>query len=351
MQVGFPNLRIAALSASLPAASVDLLEYGRTWDPDEIRRIIAGTGISRIRKARAGQTASDLCLAAAQSILDARDLSPEDLDGIVFVSQTPDWRLPATSISLQNRLSLPTGTLALDVNCGCSAYLHGLLQAALWIHAGACTRVLVCVGDVTTTLVNPRDKALAMVFGDAGSATIVEPGEDTWHFITGCDGAGNPSLVVPAGAARQPASPATAEVREREGGNFRSDENLFMDGMEIMKFSLREVPPAIDALLQHAGWSPDSVGFYGFHQANKFLLQYVARKMRLPAEKVPIAMGETGNVGPASIPLMLSLEHERLRAENRLDRAVLCGFGAGFSWAAMTCSLAETRLIAPINVS
>lgn len=147
-----------------------------------------------------------------------------------------------------------------------------------------------------------------------------------------------------------PSTPETGAPAERENGNVRSDEDLYMDGMEIMKFALREVPPAVEAVLGNAGWTRDNVGFYGFHQANKFILEYVARKMRIPLEKVPVAMQETGNVGSASIPLMLALEHNRLRTENRLKHAVLCGFGVGFSRTAMTCDLRNTQIFNPVEI-
>ena len=219
------------------------------------------------------------------------------------------------------------------------------------INAAECGRVLVCVGDVTTPLIHPRDKALRFVFGDAGSATLVEPGPDTWSFTVGTDGEGGPSLIVPAGGCRTPATAESATATEREDGNVRSDNDLYMNGMDIMQFSLREVPPAVEAVLEEAGWEHHDVDLYGMHQANQFILQYVAKKMNVPLEKVPIAMQRTGNVGPASIPLMLSMEHERLAAEGRLRRAVLCGFGVGFSWAAMTCSFEYTKILDPVELT
>jgi 3-oxoacyl-[acyl-carrier-protein] synthase-3 len=327
-----------------------LASLGSEFGEESVRRIIESTGISQVRVAPEGVCASDLCQAAAEHLFRGFRISPTSVDAIVFVSQTPDWRLPATSPSLQQRLGLRKDILAFDINYGCSGFVYGLLQAALLINAAECERVLVCVGDVTTRLVHPRDKALRFVFGDAGSAALVEPGPDTWSFSVGTDGAGASSLIVPAGGGRTPATEESATATEREDGNVRSDNDLYMNGMDIMQFSLREVPPAIDDVLDTAGWRHDEVGFYGLHQANQFILQYVAKKMKVPLEKVPIAMHRTGNVGPASIPLMLSMEHERLRAEGRLDRAVLCGFGVGFSWAAMTCSLSNTEFLAPIDV-
>lgn len=343
------NLHLHSVAAALPPGSLDLTTLADEFDEKEIGRIIASTGIRRIRVAPPGLCASDLCQAAAEQLFEQTAVDRSSIDAVVFVSQTPDWRMPGTAPAMQARLGLRNNIASFDLNYGCSGFVYGLLQAAMLVTSGAAGRVLVCAGDVLTPYVHPRDKALRAVIGDAGSAAIVDRGDDSWCFTTGTDGTGGDKLIVPAGGARTPSTPEPQRATEREHGNVRSDEHLYMDGMEIMKFALREVPPAVDAVLAAAGWTREDVGFYGFHQANKFILEYVARKMRLPLEKVPIAVAETGNTNPASIPLMLSLEHERLRAENRLDRVVLCGFGVGFSWAAMTCSLAETRLIAPIN--
>ena len=161
------------------------------------------------------------------------------------------------------------------------------------------------------------------------------------------DGSGAGFLIIPAGGARYPSNENSSIATEREDGNIRSDENLFMDGMEIMNFCLREVPPVINDLLSFTGWEKDEVGVFALHQANKFILQYLQKKLKVPKETVPIAMQLTGNTGPASIPLMLSIEHERLQKENRLEKAVLAAFGVGLSWGAIGLNLSKTKILKP----
>ena len=342
------GVAVRSVAAALPAHVLEMAALAESFGEAEVRRIMRSTGITRVHVAPPGVCASDLCEAAARALLE-----PEVADrvgAVVFVSQTPDHPLPPTSALLQHRLGLPTATAAFDLNFGCSGFVQGLLQAALLIHAGACDAVLVCAGDVTTRIVNPRDRALRMLFGDAGSAAIVERGKGSLAFATATDGSGKDVLTVPAGGAREPRSEQTAVAVEDEHGNYRSREDLFMDGMEVMNYSLRDVPSTIETVLAARGWSPDEVGFFGLHQANVFLLDYLRKKMRLAAEAVPVAVAETGNTGPASIPLMLSLCHRRLAEEGRLEKAVLCGYGVGFSVAACTCDLSATRFVGPLHI-
>jgi 3-oxoacyl-[acyl-carrier-protein] synthase-3 len=208
----------------------------------------------------------------------------------------------------------------------------------------------VLAGDVSTRLVNPLDKSVRMVFGDAGSATLVEGGADSVAFVIRTDGAGARHLMIPAGGCRRPADAAAAEVAADENGNHRSALDIFMDGMEIMNFGLREVPPTVDDALRLAGWNKDEAGSFVFHQANRFMLEYLRKKMTLPTAAVPIVMSDTGNTGPAAIPLALSVEHARLKRENRLQKCVLCGFGVGLSWGAAAADLSNTQILDTVEL-
>jgi 3-oxoacyl-[acyl-carrier-protein] synthase-3 len=272
-------------------------------------------------------------------------ISPSSIDGIVFVSQTPDYILPATSAALQHRLGIPIESVAFDINYGCSGYIYGLFQAALLVSTGACENVLVCAGDVTTQLINHQDRSVRMLFGDAGSASLVSKGENSMAFNIKTDGAGGRHLIIPAGGMRYPRDERSKICSTRENGNIRSDDDLFMDGMEIMSFALKEVPGIIDELLDHNKWSKDDVGTFGFHQANRFMLNYLRKKMKLPEGKVPVVVEGIGNSGPASIPVMLTDESVRSRDVSLLGKVVLCGFGVGLSWGAVGLDLTDTILI------
>jgi len=350
VKASFASSRIAGIAASVPAARVDLAQGASVWGVKEVANIIRNTGITHVRQAPAGMTTSDLCVAAVRALLASLDVEPNAIDGIVFVSQTPDYVMPATSAVLQHRLGLSRQVVAFDINYGCSGYVYGLLQADLLVQSGMCQSVLVCAGDTTTRVVNPRDRALRMLFGDAGSATLVVAGDSQHTYSVRTDGSGATSLMIPAGGARQPRGETTGVDREVEEGNFRCDENLYMDGIAVLYMALRDVPETVDEAVALAGWAKEEPTFYGLHQANRFMIDYLARKMALPAAAAPFACSDIGNTGPASIPVLLAQDHSRLTTEARLHKSVLCGFGVGFSVAALTAPLDTTRILNLIEV-
>jgi 3-oxoacyl-[acyl-carrier-protein] synthase-3 len=245
---------------------------------------------------------------------------------------------------LQHRLALPTSCAAFDVNLGCSGYVYGLWIAASLVAAGQ-RRVLLLVGDTINKLVSPLDRATALLFGDAGSATALESDPDAgpMHFVLGTNGAGGRHLIVPAGGARQPHTAETSVRSARENGNVRSDDDLHMVGAEIFAFTLKEVPPLIDQALAAAGWTRDDVDHVVFHQANRFMLQHLARKMNLDEAKVTMALQQFGNTSSASIPLALS---SAVRADAH-KKFILAGFGVGYSWAALAFAPAPFLIIPP----
>jgi 3-oxoacyl-[acyl-carrier-protein] synthase III len=326
-----------------PQSEVTRTSSGR-FGAEEVAKIATSTGIEARVVADASCCASDLCHAAAERLLTELGWDRSTISALVFVSQTPDYILPATSCLLQHRLSLPTTCAAFDVNLGCSGYVYGLWIAASLVAAGQ-RRVLLLVGDTINKLVSPADRATALLFGDAGSATALEadPQAGPMHFVLGTNGAGGRHLMVPAGGARQPHTADTGVRTARENGNIRSDDDLFMAGAEIFAFTLKEVPPLIDQALAAAGWTPDEVDHIVFHQANRFMLKHLARKMKLDEAKVTIALEHFGNTVSGSIPLAIS---SALRAEVR-KKFLLAGFGVGYSWAALAFAPDPFLIIPP----
>jgi 3-oxoacyl-[acyl-carrier-protein] synthase-3 len=189
-----------------------------------------------------------------------------------------------------------------------------------------------------------------MVFGDAGSATLVEKGTGNISFNIMTNGSGSMNLIIPAGGCRNPKNEDTEMMSVGKDGNLRSPEDLFLDGVEVMNFSVREVPKSIYALLNHIGWEKSDVDFFGFHQANRFIVDYIRKIMKLQRDIVPITMGETGNTGSASIPLMLARESKRFFIEGKPRKSVLCGYGVGLSCASAVLDLSQTEFFEPIEV-
>lgn len=321
MKAKFNCAVVKAIATTVPASALDLREASELGTPQELARIIAGTGIRKIRVASTGMTTSDLCLEAGNRVLDQLSVTRESIDAVVFVSQTPDHLLPATSATLQHRLGLKKDCLAFDLNFGCSGYIYGLLQAHLLVNAGLASRVLVFAGDTITQHLKREDRAVRTVLGDAGSATLVEKGESQSHFILKTDGSGAPALMV------------------------RPGETLHMDGMAVMNFALREVPAIVEETLRDRGWSKDQVGLFALHQANRFMVEYLRRVLRVPADSAPFLLEEYGNSGPATIPALLCLGADAFRKSGKLGSVVLCGFGSGLSWGTLATSLEHTHFL------
>jgi 3-oxoacyl-[acyl-carrier-protein] synthase-3 len=222
------------------------------------------------------------------------------------------------------------------------------------IASGSSQRVLLLAGDTISRLVNVKDRAVAPLFGDGGSATLIEhsPEARTSHFSLQTDGSGFDSLIVPAGGARQPCSEMTAQVCEDEAGNFRSPENLYMDGAEIFNFSITEEPKSVKELLEYAQVEASAVDYFVFHQANRYILSNIAKRLKLDIEKVPMQTVERyGNQSSASIPSALCGELGEVLLGRDSTSLLLSGFGVGLSWASALVELRDISVCELIDYS
>jgi 3-oxoacyl-[acyl-carrier-protein] synthase III len=350
MKSFFNNIRISHIVTALPKEVLEMNSLNSVFEQD-LDQITKHTGVERIHVAPDGVCTSDLSEAAAKYIFENFGVDPKSIGSIVFVSQTPDYIFPPTCTILQNKLGLSKDISAFDINYGCSGYIYGIFQAALLLNTGSCDRVLVLAGDTLTKYINKRDRSLRVLIGDGSSASIVERAEgSSMHFCLKTDGSGHQHVIVPAGGNRIPRNENTGIESEKEFNNFRSEEQFFMNGMEVMNFALKEVPAMLDNIINFSGWTKEEVGFYGLHQANKFLVEYVSKKAKLKPDLVPISVKNFGNTSPATIPLMLTDQHEKLRAEGKLKKAILCGFGVGLSVGAIALDLSETKFAGPIEI-
>lgn len=302
----------------------------------QLARLKKTIGLDRRRVVDPDTTSLDLCEAATRRLLKETGAVIESIDALIFVTQTPDHPQPCNAALLHGRLELQASVAALDVNLGCSGYVYGLWLAHMMIESGGCQRVLLLAGDTISRVVNPRDRATAPLFGDGGSATLVEKDEQAPRsfFCLNTDGRGAKHLIVPAGGQRCPTSPATVEEFEDEGGNIRSGENLFMDGAEIFNFSITEEPKAVKDLVDYAGVSLESVDYFVFHQANRYILSNIAKRLKLDVDKVPMRTVECfGNQSSASIPSAICGELSEPLSVAKSRKILLSGFGVGLSWA------------------
>lgn len=344
------GIRIAGLSSAVPEPYQTQADLARVFGEDESRKISESTGVVKRHLSEGALCTSDLCQAAAVELLPRLGWEPASVDALIFVSQTPDYVLPATSCCLHARLGLSKGCACFDVNLGCSGHVYGTWLAATIMAAGAARRALVLCGD-TGPHISPLDRSAFPLFGEAGTATalVSEPGAAPMYFDLGTDGTGAANLIVPAGGFRRRPSAEGRVQTEREGGNIRSDEELFMNGAEIFAFTLREVPPLVRRILAMPGWPLESVDAYVFHQANRFMLQHLARKLKLPPDRFIVDLEDYGNTSSASIPLAVTNKLRPALSERGL-RLVLAGFGVGYSWGALAVDAGPCVVCSPVHV-
>jgi 3-oxoacyl-[acyl-carrier-protein] synthase-3 len=282
-----------------------------------------------------GEAASDLGYGAAKKLFDRGIIRAEDVDFLLFCTQSPDYFLPSSACILQHRLGLRKEAGALDFNLGCSGYVYGLCLACSLISNRVAQNVLLITADTYCKLIDPHDRAARPLFGDGAAATLVSASsqDQIGSFVLGTDGAGADRLIVRSGGLRNPviAPPAAGEAT---GGALRPPV-LFMDGPAIFTFALDVVPGLLQAVLEKSGWSPESVDWYVYHQANAFMLKHLAQKSQVPLAKMVLEMEDIGNTVSSSIPIAIQryVEAGRIRPGQRL---VLLGFGVGYSWGACT---------------
>ncbi len=326
----FHGVGIKALSACVPPDVVYNKDLGYLIPEEEIDKVINNIGIEQRRIAAGDVTASDLCFKAAERLMADNDIDPASIDVLLFMSQTADYRIPATSCLLQHRLGLPCETMCFDISLGCSGYLFALSTAYAYASMEGINRVLLLDGETFSKIVNRRDKVDWPLYGDAGTATLVEKGDygdSTFMFYT--DGGGADALKIHAGM-RNPITPQSCVEREQEEGNIRSDLEVFMDGMDVFNFAISKVPKSIKTLLKETDKAIDDVDYLVFHQANRFMMDFFVKKLKVDASRVPSCIDRYGNTSSASVPLTIASE-----LAGQLDgkhSMIMSAFGAGLSW-------------------
>ena len=328
----FSNIELKAISACIPKQVLKNSKHAFLLTEKEIENAIRTTGIEERRIASEDICSSDLCYNAAKQIFDSTDISRDDIDLLIFVTQTPDYRQPGTAMILQDKLGLPKSCASFDINLACSGYIYGLSTAFSFAMQENINSVLLLVGETSSKTVSIKDRATGMLFGDAGSATIISKSDvnlKSW-FSLNSDGSGFNILNIPAGGYRNPSTKDTLEEKLREDNSLRSDEQLFMDGMEVFTFTMREVPKDVKKVLKFAEKQISDIDYAIFHQANKFIANHFIKKLKIEPEKALFSIEKYGNTSSASIPLTIVSQLDSNDCKNR--KMLLSGFGSGLSW-------------------
>ena len=327
-----PNVKITGVSACVPEKNLNNRDF-RGFLQDESDAIIEAIGIENHRIAGEDVCSSDLCYHAAEKLIDELQWEKEDIDCLVFVSQTPDYILPATACLLQTRLGLKEDILAFDIPLGCSGWVYGLQVISSLLSHGGMKKGLLLVGDTTLKFCSPEDKSTFPLFGDAGAATAVEYKEaDTgFRFHSAADGKGYDAILIPDGGFRNPVSQKSFEKVEVKPGIKRNNLQVILNGMKVLSFSIAKAPESINKLSLEFGIDLGDIDYLLLHQANRFINERIRTKLNIPDTKVPYSLKDYGNTGPATIPLTMITEIAD-RLKNNQSNIIACGFGVGLSW-------------------
>lgn len=347
-----PHIRLAAVHACIPPCEISILDeleyYG--GNRKKVERLRRAIGVDKRRVCPEGVTASDLCFQAASELLESNGVARDEIDALLFLSQTPDYQMPATACVLQHRLGLSQECAALDLSQGCSGYVYGLWMAAGLLASGACGKVLLLVGDAFPPR-NPANRVVSPIFGESGTATLLvrEASAAPMPFSLGTDGSGAELIALPAGRARRPLSLDSAkdaelyeDVPDADGNPWRMLQP-YMNGRKISDFSLQRIPAHIKDFLHRAQVAPEHIDALFLHQANGQIVEYVTELAGFPREMVwSETFSRYGNLACASIPVAMCDRFGKSVHDG--EELLLCGFGVGLSWASCLVRAADLHV-------
>lgn len=334
----YDGIGIGAMAACVPSQ----IEYNRELSyfmtEEEIQKAIQNIGIEERRVAAKEVCTSDLCFKAAEQLLNDNAIDRNTIDVLLFVSHTSDYLHPATAPILQHRLGLSKDTISFDIHLACSGYVYGLSTAYAYASQPGINRVLLLVGETMSKIVSRYDKVNTPLFGDAGTATLIEKGNyGKSVFSLHSDGGGYEVMMVPDGGFRNPTTSESLVEEIDDNGDHRTRQQFRMDGMAVFNFGMSEEPRDIKNLLAEAGLDLAELDLLIYHQANKFMTDFFTKWLKFDKAKTPYSIRKFGNTSSASIPLTIVSELKNGYPERK--NVILSGFGAGLSWGSVLLDL------------
>ena len=322
---------IKEIAYSLPSYVMTNKELVRDFPEWSVEKIADKVGVSERRVAGPSETATDLAVSATEALFAKGTVMREDIDFVLFCTQSPDYKLPSSACIIQDRLGLSTQCGAFDFNLGCSGYEYGLAVAKGLVVAGVASNVLLLTGETYNHYIHPRDKGNRTIFGDGASATVVSNDgfASIGEFSLGTDGSGAKHLIVKSGGARF--TERFNDLSFDEGGNPISSDYLNMNGQEIFSFTLTKVPKMMKDVLMKNNLQKEDIDLFVFHQANKYMLEHLRKKLKIEEEKFFNNLAFVGNTVSSTIPIALCDAREQGKLHGNV---LLAGFGVGLSWGA-----------------
>lgn len=343
MNLTFRNKRISGMLIVVPENERMFVEEMKNYNFPEARslKLKEVMGYDRRRLVEPSVCVSDMAVFGLQHLFDRNLLKPDEIDALLLVTQSPDYFMPATSNIIQGRLGLKQDMLCLDVNQACAGFVLGLMQAFMFLEQESIRKVVLINADVLSRKASPKDRNIYPLVGDATAITVIERDtqDSVIHASLKMDGTRNDALIIPAGGMRIPCSAETAILEDVGDNNLRAKDHLRMDGSAIFNFVQTEIPPLIQGLLERVGVSIEQVDYFLCHQPNRFMLQKLADKMKIPHAKMPNNVVERfGNSSGSTVPMAIMLNVAEKVTKGQI-LACLAGFGGGLTWTAMLMRL------------
>ena len=327
-----PHIKIAAVASAVPTEVVKLESFAEKFGAEYVEKYKEQTGVKQFHKTREHQTASDLAFAAAENIINTKGIDRESIGALVFIAHSKDYWRPATACVLHKRLGLKKDCAAFDISLACSAVPYGMFVLGSLMESSDIERALLLVGETPQKITNPDDKSSCMLIGEGGGAFLLEKADAEGVGISGiCRsfGQGYNAIIMPGGGFRNP-NPPTEEYVWKDG-NKRSMYNVMMRGEDVFAFTISDIPKTIKEYLAKIDSSVDDFDCLAIHQANKFILQMLCKKLKVSPQKMPICLDRYGNTSAASIPMVLGDVYGNLDESKELS-VLMSGFGVGLSW-------------------
>jgi len=324
---------IKGISYYLPEKIVtnqDLVKDFPEWTAE---KVAAKIGVLERHIAADNETAGDMAVKAAKRLFAETYLKPSDIDFVMLCTQSPDYFLPTTACIIQDKLGIPVRSGAIDFNLGCSGFVYGLALAKGLITGRIAKNVLLLTSETYSKYIHSLDKTNRTIFGDAATATVISDNgfAEILDFSLGTDGNGADRLIVRSGGHKFPNS--KNDLKFDEGNNPVSSDHLFMDGTEIFNFTLEMVPELVNETLLVNSINQDEIDLFVFHQANKYMLNFLRRKIQIPENKFYYYMEKVGNTVSSTIPIALYEAIKDKSIDHIHNIVLIAGFGVGYSYA------------------